>query len=252
MGKRKREYIYGINPAFEVIRSGRRRIMQGFISESSARNPRMKKLVSFMESRSIPFEWVEKGRVVDLSESKDNQGVVLKCSTYPYADFEDLLDAPRLLLLDNVEDPHNVGAILRSAEIFGFHSVLLPLKGVPEVYPSVVKVSAGATEFLRIARDRNSNQYARKVLEAGYRVMVLDAKGTVDLKTLQVPAEEKVLLVIGGEDRPVGQFILNEAHDIVSIPQSGSINSLNASVAASIAMFALSSSPSDLQGPENC
>lgn len=239
MAKRSKEFIYGLNPAFEVLRAGRRRIMDAYLSLSSKNNPRLKKLCSVLERAEIEPQWVEKGRVMDLSGSRENQGVVLRTSTYPYMSSNDLLDAPRLLLLDNVEDPHNVGAILRSAEIFGFHDVLLPLKGVPEVYPSVVKVSAGATEFLRIARDSHSNQYARAALAQDYEIAVLDAKGTCSLEELSARNAERLLLVIGGEDRPVGQFIVNNAQHIVGIPQAGKINSLNASVAASIAMYGL-------------
>ncbi|MBU0677105.1 MAG: RNA methyltransferase [Verrucomicrobia bacterium] len=235
-----KEYIYGINPSFEVIRGGRRRIMNAFVSESTKNNPRMKKLVELFERKEIPYEWVEKGRVIDLSGTKDNQGVVLKSSPYPYADFDKLLEGDRLLLLDNVEDPHNVGAILRSAEVFGFHSVLMSMRGTPEVYPSVVKVSAGATEFLQISKEMSGNNYARKAAEHGFKIVALDAKGTTDIRAIRGLGLEKTLLVIGGEDKSVGQFILNMADYVTSIEQSGSVNSLNASVAAAIAMFALS------------
>ena len=143
------------------------------------------------------------------------------------------------MLLDNVEDPHNVGAILRSAEVFGFDHVLLPIKGVPEVYPSVVKVSAGAAEHMQIAKDCNSNRYVQLARENGYTIAALDAKGSIPLNTFAAEAPEKLLLVIGGEDRSVGQFILNFADAILSVPQSGKINSLNASVAAGLAMYEL-------------
>jgi len=141
--------------------------------------------------------------------------------------------------LDNVEDPHNVGAILRSAEIFGFHAVLLPLKGVPEIYPSVVKVSAGASEYIHIAKECSANTYIRKARAHGYKVIALDEKGNFDINTLKHEDMDKMLLVIGGEDKSVGQFILNSADRVAYIAQKGKMNSLNASVAAGIAMFAL-------------
>ena len=176
---------------------------------------------------------------MQLSGSRDHQGVVLKTSLYPYAEFVELLGMPRMLLLDNVEDPHNVGAILRSAEVFGFTSACLPKKGVPEVYPSVVKVSTGATEFMKICCNDSANGYARKVAEAGYRIVALDMSGKSTLQEVAAANHQKLLLVIGGEDRSVGQFILNMAEDVVGIEQQGRVNSLNASVAAGIAMFAL-------------
>jgi len=239
MGKPSREYLYGINPAFEAVRAGRRRIYQAFLNESSRNHPRLKKLAAFLDARDIPIEWVERGRVLDLSSSRENQGVVLKTSPYPYAASDELLAGDRLLLLDNVEDPHNVGAILRCAEVFGFHQVLLTRKGTPEVYPSVVKVSAGATEFLSIAKDRSATQYVQAALERSFTLVALDAKGTTPLESLQGAEMARLLLVIGGEDKSVGQFILNQAHHIASIEQRGRVNSLNASVAAGIAMHAL-------------
>ena len=239
MAKSSREHVYGLNPAFEVLRAGKRRVYTAHLNEGMRDNTRMKKLLGVLERGNVEIEWTDKGRLMQVSGSRDHQGVVLKTSLYPYAEFDELLGVPRMLMLDNVEDPHNVGAILRSAEVFGFTSVCLPKKGVPEIYPSVVKVSAGATEFMKICRSDSANGYARKAAEAGYRIAALDMAGKSSLEALATAKPEKLLLVIGGEDRSVGQFILNMADDVVGITQRGRINSLNASVAAGIAMFAL-------------
>ncbi len=239
MAKSSREHVYGLNPAFEVLRAGKRRVYTAHLNEVMRDNTRVKKLLGVLERGNVEIEWTDKGRLMQISGSRDHQGVVLKTSLYPYAEFDELLGVPRMLMLDNVEDPHNVGAILRSAEVFGFTSVCLPKKGVPEIYPSVVKVSAGATEFMKICRSDSANGYARKAAEAGYRIAALDMAGKSSLEALAAAKPEKLLLVIGGEDRSVGQFILNMADDVVGITQRGRINSLNASVAAGIAMFAL-------------
>jgi len=239
MAKPGREYIYGINSVFEAVRSGRRKIYEAYINEAASRHPRIRKLSQYLEKKNIPVQWVDKKRVTDLSSSRDNQGVCIKTTPYPYRQSDALWDRPRILLLDNVEDPHNVGAILRSAEIFGFHAVLLANKGVPEIYPSVVKVSAGATEFLDIARDASSNAYVRSAKSNGYQIVALDAGGSVDIQEIRSKLTGKFLIVIGGEDRSVGQFILNESDYVVSIRQHGRINSLNASVAAGISLFTL-------------
>jgi len=181
----------------------------------------------------------DKGRLHQLSGSGEHQNVVLKTDRYAYVDHDTCLSAERILLLDNVEDPHNVGAILRSAEVFGFHHILLPTKGVPEIYPSVTKVSAGAVEFLNIARDCNSVTYVKKALERGIHVAALEAKGKTALDVFADSIPLPLLVVIGGEDKGVGQFILNNANTILAIPQSGRINSLNASVASSLTLYAL-------------
>jgi 23S rRNA (guanosine2251-2'-O)-methyltransferase len=239
MPRPSREYLYGINPAFEVIRAGKRRVYEAYFSESSRRNPRIQKLEKRCRESDIPLEWVEKGRILQLAKSKDNQGVVLKTEPFPYLASDTLLEKERLLLLDNVEDPHNVGALLRCAEVFGFRDVLLTSRGTPDIYPSVVKVSAGASEFLNIARDGTANRYMKSALDRGFTVVALDAKGPDDLRAVRKEEFEKLLLVVGGEDKSVGQFILNQAHHVISIPQQGRVNSLNASVAAGIAMYEL-------------
>jgi len=239
MAKASREHIYGTNPAFEVLRAKRRKVYGAWLNQSARDKPRMKKLVRLLEQNEVGFEWVEKGRLIQLSKSTDHQGVVLKTSLYPYTPKNELFNHQRLLLLDNIEDPHNVGAVLRSAEVFGFHGVCLPTRGVPEVYPSVVKVSAGATEFMQIARDASANQYARKAAETGYQIVALDMNGSATMEAVREADPKKLMLVIGGEDKSVGQFILNMADHVVGIPQSGRVNSLNASVAAGIAMCAL-------------
>lgn len=241
MAKASREFLYGLNPAFECLRAGRRTVYGAYVNGQTRGTGRLKKLVELLERQGLAWEETDKGRLHQLCGAKEHQGIVLKVGLYPYTPWADLLAAAprRMLLLDNVEDPHNVGAILRSAEVFGFSAVCLPLKGVPEVYPSVVKVAAGATEFMAIARDANANAYVQRAQEAGYAVAALDAKGSVELRALAAQPPEKLLLVIGGEDKSVGQFILNLAEYPVRLEQHGQVNSLNASVAAGIAMFAL-------------
>jgi 23S rRNA (guanosine2251-2'-O)-methyltransferase len=234
-----KEHLYGLNPAFETLRAGRRKIYRAFLNASSKKNPRLKKLAGMLDSHAIPYSWVEKGRLISLCNSRENQGVVIEASPYPYVPFSVQIEHSTLLLLDNVEDPHNVGAILRSAEVFGYDGVLLASRGVPEVYPSVVKASAGATEFLNITREMSANNYVRAAQDAGFTVIALDAKGTIDVRELQAKVIQRLLLVIGGEDKSVGQYILNNADYVARLEQKGRISSLNASVAAGVAMFSL-------------
>lgn len=233
------EFLYGLNPAFECLRSGRRRVLEGYVNSAGAGSARLRTLERLLAERDIPLSAVDKGRLHQLCGSGEHQNVVLKAARYPYVEHSECLQAARVLLLDNVEDPHNVGAILRSAEVFGFHHILLPTRGVPEIYPSVAKVSAGAVEFLHIARDCSAVTYVQKALESRYTVAALDTRGKVSLEAFAGAPPERLLLVIGGEDKGVGQFILNHATVTLSIPQSGRVNSLNASVAASLALYSL-------------
>jgi len=236
-----REFLYGLNPCFECLRAGRRRIYDAHINEATCDRGRLKTLVRVLEERQVTIHFTDKGRLHQLCKSGEHQGAVLRVNPYPTVRSSLMVaDAPaRLLLLDNVEDPHNVGAILRSADVFGFHDILLPMKGVPQVYPSVAKVSAGATEHLRIAQDANSHKYITLAKTAGYHLAALDMKGTTTLTELAAEMPAKLLLVIGGEDKSVGQFILNQADTKLGIPQKGRVNSLNAGVAAALAMYTL-------------
>lgn len=237
-----REFLYGLNPAFECLRAGRRVVYEAMFNEATVESGRLKTLHRMVTERDIPVEYIDKGRLIQLCGSREHQGVVFKVGRYPYQPLSHFFNGNRLLMLDNIEDPHNAGAILRTAEVFGFHEVLLPLKGVPDVYPSVSKVSAGAVEFLNIARECNANKYVQKVREQGYQIVALDAKGSVTLEDYARELPQKLMLVIGGEDKGVGQFILNNADAVIRMEQAGRINSLNASVAAGIAMFTLKES----------
>lgn len=239
MAKPSREYIYGINAVAEVLRSGRRRVHKAFLDRKRSGHPRIKHLAGMLKSKSISTDWVDSRRLTELSGHTDHQGAVLRTRPFFYQKSDRLWGNPRILLLDSVEDPQNVGAILRSAEIFGFRAVLLSHKGVPDILPSIVKVSSGATEFLSIAKDASANDYARTARENKYQIVALDAKGAADIRDLGGQLGPKVLLVIGGEDRGVSRGVLNRSDFIVSIRQSGRINSLNASVAAGIALFSL-------------
>jgi 23S rRNA (guanosine2251-2'-O)-methyltransferase len=238
MSKPRWEYVYGINPCFEVLRGGRRKVHEAFIADNATENARIKKLARYLADKGIPVESVGRDRLFQLSKSTEHQGAVIRCEPYPYVELDDVFTADKILLLDNVEDPHNVGAILRSAEIFGFHDILLPLKGVPEIYPSIVKVSAGATEHLKIVRSENANAYVKKAKSEGRMVVALDEEGAIDLSEAVAQQRGPLLLVIGGEGKSVGQFIIMNADIVAKIPQAGRINSLNASVAAGIAMYA--------------
>lgn len=235
------EVIYGLNPAFETLRAGRRDLYRALLMDGYEKNKRLHKLADLLRERGVALETGHKGQLQQAAQSRDHQGVALTVSAYPYADLNALLEsgAP-LLLIDNIEDPHNLGAILRSAEVFGFERVAIPSRGVPGVYPSVVKVSAGACEHLLIARERSANQTVKAAREAGYAVYALDAGGDRPLTTAAEAVRKPYVLAIGGEDRSVGQYILNDADGVLAIPQCGRVNSLNASVAAGIAMAYLS------------
>ncbi len=231
--------LYGINPVFEAVRAGRREIYRAWLNRDGASNPRHRKLASFLEARKVPVEWADKARLFELCGTREHQGAVLEAGPFQYVPYAELIEANRLLLLDSIEDPHNAGAIMRSAEVFGWKCVLLPRRGAPLVMPSVAKSSAGACEHLDIACNCSPNQYVKIAMEQGYAIASLDGGGKSTLENVREAAPEKLLLVVGGENSGVSQFIINCSSYVVAIPQRGHVNSLNASVAAGIALFAL-------------
>lgn len=231
------ESLYGLHPALEALRAGRRRCLE-LLLDQQAGSERMQPLLRAAEQAGVPVRRTHKQELFNLCGSKQHQGVVLRVTPFPYTPLDDsVFEQRRLLLLDNIEDPRNAGAILRSADLFGFHTVLMPLRGGSDVYPSVVKTSAGASEHLHIVRAANSTRYVKRAKEGGYRVVALDMHGSTELKDVPVQDSRPLLLVIGGEDKRIGQFILNEADVTARIPQTGRVNSLNASVAAGIALY---------------
>lgn len=238
-GPDKMEVLYGINPVLEALHAGRRRFGRALMETAAAGAPRMKRLAAAFARAGVPVETADRGRLFQACNTREHQGVVLEAGPYPYVKAEELLGRPRLLLPDNIEDPQNLGAIMRSAEVFGWKGVMVPDKGAPLVYPSVVKASAGATEHLWIARDRHANAYFRLLMEHKYTVVAMDEDGREDFDELAPRLSGPIALVVGGEHRSVGQFILNSAHHVAAIRQRGRIGSLNASVAAGIAMHAL-------------
>ena len=231
------EYLYGLHPCLETLRAGRRACLELLLDEHAGAD-RFNAVIRAAENAGVRIRATTKQELFNCCGSKQHQGVVLYASAFPYSDLDDsLFEQPKLLLLDNIEDPRNAGAILRSADLFGFSTVLMPLRGSTDIYPSVVKTSAGASEHLNIVRAANSTRYVKRARDVGYRIVALDMQGDTNLADIPVNDPRPLLLVIGGEDKRIGQFILNEADVIARIPQNGHINSLNASVAAGIALY---------------
>ncbi|MBP5638629.1 MAG: RNA methyltransferase [Victivallales bacterium] len=233
------EIIYGINPVFEAVRAERREIVRAWINKDSNNNPRLKKLIQYLGSKNIHVEFADKARLFDLTGTREHQGAVLEASPFPHTPFAEMIGSERMVLLDSIEDPHNIGAIMRTAEAMGWKNVLLPRHGSPLILPSVCKSSAGAVEHLNVAVNCSANQYVKIAMENGYDVIALDGGGKTSLESFRGNMPEKVLLVVGGENAGVSQFILNTCTHVASIHQQGRINSLNASVAAAIAIYLL-------------
>lgn len=231
------DHVYGLHPVTECLKADRRHFHELLLDEK-APSDRFREIRHLAEKLRTPVHVCSKHDLFEACGTRRHQGVVLTCSPFPYSALSDgIFEQPRLLLLDNLEDPRNTGAILRSADLFGFHTILLPKKGGAGVYPSVVKTSAGASEHLQVVREANSTTYFKRAASAGYRTVAMDAGGDVPLTDVPADDGRPLFLILGGEDKRIGQYLLNSADVIAKIPQNGHVNSLNASVAAGIALF---------------
>lgn len=231
--------IEGRNPVIEAIKSGRT-IEKLYVSKGDLEGS-IKMIISLARERGIVVNEVERKRLDDMSTTKAHQGVIAVVGEYKYYDLEDILNLARekgedpfIIILDEIEDPHNLGSIIRSANIFGAHGVIIPKRRSALVTATVAKASAGAIEYTKIAKVTNLNQAIKELKENGVWVAALDMDGEICYnKDLRGP----LAVVIGSEGRGVSRLVKENCDFVVSIPMFGEISSLNASVAAGVIMY---------------
>ncbi len=196
----------------------------------------------FAESRkkNIRVQFVDKQVLDKESETKRHQGVIAFTTDYEYFDLEDIIENKKrenqgfIVLCDGIEDVHNLGSILRVAECAGADGVVIPKSGSASVTESVIRISAGAAEHVKVAKVGNLNQAVDKLKKSGYWVYALEAGGE-DIYSENF--EGNVALVVGGEDSGVKRLTEEKCDKTLSIPLQGRVNSLNASVALGIAAY---------------
>lgn len=199
-------------------------------------------IINLAKQAGIIFEFVDKKALDRISQSSKNQGVVAFASAHEYVEVEDILAAaqakdqmPFIILLDQIEDPHNLGAIIRSAEAAGAHGVVTLKRRAVGLTETVAKTSAGALMHLPVARVNNLNDVILKLQEQRIWVFGLDEEGEAvfDKADFKLP----LALVVGGEGKGLSRLVRERCDFLVRIPLYGKVNSLNASVAAAIVMF---------------
>ncbi len=227
--------LYGLHPVAECIRAERRRIRSLLVSGEG----RIKSLEEALGG-SLPLkaEILDRYVLAERAGTPQNQGIVARVDPYPYVDWRDLLEeeSPFLLLLDNLEDPQNVGAILRTAYCAGVTGVILRKHHAVGVTAAVAKVSAGAVEHLRIALVSNLSMALRACGERFITRVALETGGE-SLWDTGCAWRDPLALVVGSEGRGVSQLVAKNCDRSVSIPMRGSLDSLNASVAAALVLF---------------
>ena len=225
--------IYGRNPVGEAFRAGKTAERIYFVK--GERDARLSKLFSEAKDRRVPVEYVDRAVLDRLCGGGNHQGIAAQVSDFTYASLDDIFACAaergeKLLavLLDGITDPHNFGAIVRSAECFGAHGIIIPARRSVGVTDTVVKVASGATEHMLIAKVTNINDAIRELKERNVWVYACDFGGeapkTVDLK-------DNTAIVVGSEGTGVHRLTRELCDGVITIPEYGKINSLNASVA---------------------
>jgi 23S rRNA (guanosine2251-2'-O)-methyltransferase len=235
-----REIIYGRNPVYETLRARRRQFFNLLVAEGSQEKGRLTDIIKLARERKIPISSSPRARLDRISPN--HQGVALEVSGYPYRTVADMLDRARersekpfLLLLDSLQDPQNFGTLLRTAEVAGMHGVVIPLARSAEVTPAVVSASSGASEHLLIAQT-NLAQVIDNL--KGEDIWVVGLEGGQDAKPIQqAPLDGALALVVGSEGEGMRQLVRQKCDFLASLPMRGQVDSLNAAVAGSIAIY---------------
>jgi 23S rRNA (guanosine2251-2'-O)-methyltransferase len=232
-------YIHGRNPTIEALRSGGR-VAKIFIRFGTQGNI-VEEIKRLAHRYGVPVTQLDKRKFDRLGAPRESQGIVALVEEITQLSLDELLalrheqDPPFLLAIDNVTDPRNLGAILRSAECAGVHGVILPQRDSSPITDVVVKTSAGASAHLPIARVGNLNQALGRIRESDIWIAGLDAEGETDL--LAFDAYRPLCLVVGSEGKGLRPIIRDACDVHLRIPMWGKVASLNASVAAAIAMY---------------
>ena len=235
-----KEWIYGRNPVFEVLRAGRRQLFRLWVAQGVQEKGRLEEILRICTQRKLTVERVPRQQLEALNEG--HQGTALECSRYPYCALTDIMErakqraeAPFILILDALQDPQNLGTLLRTAEVVGVHGVLLPLKHTATVSPAVVNVSSGASEHLLIAQ-ANLAQAITSLKATGVWVMGLES-GVSGQDPNQVRLDGPLALVVGSEGQGLRPLVRQSCDLLLRLPMRGRVESLNAAVAGSVALY---------------
>lgn len=222
--------IYGRKPVLETIDAGLN-INKAYIMDQ--KTPIVGKIVDKLTKNNVPIKYVDKNFFENVD--MNHQGVMIEVDSYKYADLSELENANRLILLDKIEDPHNLGAIIRSAESFGFDGVIIPEHRSAKVTPTVYKTSAGAINNIKVVMVTNLNQTIENLKENGFWIYGLAGEASENIA--QTNLTGKVGLVVGNEGDGLSRLVRENCDVLVKIPMLGKVNSLNASVASALSMY---------------
>lgn len=231
--------IEGRNAVLEALRAGKP-IDKLYVLDGCPDGP-VRTIIREAKKGDTIINYVKKERLDQLSETGRHQGVIAMAASYEYATVEDILEkarekgeAPFIFVLDNIEDPHNLGAMIRTANLAGAHGVIIPKRRAVGLTPTVARTSAGAINYTPVAKVTNLKQTMEQLKKEGMWFVCADMDGT---PYYQMDLKGPMGLVIGNEGEGVSRLIKETCDFVASIPMKGDIDSLNASVAAGVLAF---------------
>ena len=234
------DIVEGRNAVLELLNSDRD-INKIFV-QSGERHGSINKIIAVAKENKVVVTEVEKSKLDFMSKTKNHQGVIAVVPPFNYCEVEDILDYAKsknedafILILDGIEDPHNLGSIIRTAETAGVHGIIIPKRRTVTVNSTVAKVSAGAVEHMKIARVNNITETIRKLKENGLWIIGTDGEA----RTLYYNQDLKgdIAIIIGSEGFGMSRLVKENTDMLVKIPMKGKITSLNASVSAGIIIY---------------
>ena len=234
------DQIEGRNSVIELLESGRD--INRILVAKGEKHGSIHKIIAMAKERKILINEIERNKLNQMAQTPNHQGVIALVPPFNYCEVEDILEVakqknekPFLLLLDGIEDPHNLGSIIRTAETAGVHGIIIPKRRAASVNSTVNKVSAGAVSYMKIARVNNLNETIRYLKEQDIWICGTDADTKIEYtkQDYKMP----IAIVIGSEGFGMSRLVKENCDFLVKIPMKGKITSLNASVSAGIIMY---------------
>lgn len=234
------DYIIGRNPVLEALKHGTP--VNKILTAKGAAKGSVVEIVGRAKEAKVPIQEVERSYLDNLVQSTNHQGVAAVIAAREYVEVEDIIDFARkkgedlfVLILDEIEDPHNLGAILRTADAVGVHGIIIPKRRAVGLTSTVAKASAGAIEYVPVARVANLVQAVEKLKKEGCWVVAADMDG--DNLWDNAGLKGSLACVIGSEGKGVSRLLKEKCDFLVRVPMKGQISSLNASVAAAVLCY---------------
>lgn len=234
------DIIEGRNSVLEVLASDRD--INKILVQKGERHGSINKIIAIAKEKRIVTVETEKSKLDMMSETKNHQGVIAIVPPFNYCEVEDILNLaktknedPFIVMLDGIEDPHNLGSIIRTAETAGVHGIIIPKRRAASVNATVSKTSAGAVEHMKIARVNNLNDTIRYLKEEGLWIFGTDMETKTEYYNQDLKGP--ICIVIGSEGFGMSKLVKENCDGLVKIPMKGKITSLNASVSAGIVIY---------------